>query len=557
MKKNLFTVRSRKWLALGCMAAFPTFAQNLEKEKFIDISGKAARGSLGNVVVDDAKQQLDLVFVTKSTNKKVKFEVYQFNYDLELVNQFADEQEMEHAKTKWKWFNFKGEEYSVTGLSAAPDMFGNATFKKKEVTYSWNWFKLGYSKSVKTLEKLKPKTEDGKKMFFYGAYELDDRGEILALVGEKGKNSEPQKPYTDYAVLRVNSDVDIVNKTQIHFDNVQYPLWSGQIENGDVDSEDYQGDYGIIFVPAGGTGINKYKGGKPDEYTFVRIGLDGNVKYQTKFTSKGNFWKISGVVEKGNSVIMYGPSKAKDVSEDFFTVGDQGKIALETKFSHIQVVNITDGKVGFVSLASNEEFEQKSKKPSNQPKASVYDGKKVYIGGMKIAKNGDLFIMAQDFKNGKDNVVIYQDIFVFHFGADGTLKSSYSIDQEGKHGGLVGGGLTDARTYPMKSDFLPTSDGKSFVLILKEPIFVQTESYTTSTTKTTYYWPRYQVKGAKIDVGNATISEVKTFGNGTYYLFDDKANSLAAINEGKQVIFLGEGRKEKKIWLGKFDPDKF
>jgi len=42
-------------------------------------------------VVDDSREQLDLVFVTKSTNRKVKFEAYQFDYDLKLINKIEDE----------------------------------------------------------------------------------------------------------------------------------------------------------------------------------------------------------------------------------------------------------------------------------------------------------------------------------------------------------------------------------------------------------------------------------------------------------------------------------
>ena len=68
-------------------------AQKLAEEKIVELTGKSKKkGYLGNVVVDDTKQQFDMVFVTKDKAKKVKYEVYQFDYDFNLINNFEDEQ---------------------------------------------------------------------------------------------------------------------------------------------------------------------------------------------------------------------------------------------------------------------------------------------------------------------------------------------------------------------------------------------------------------------------------------------------------------------------------
>ena len=79
-------------LILGAIAisafAFQASAQ-IVQEKTVELTGKSKnKGYLGNVVVDDVKQQFDMVFVTKDNNRKVKYEVYQFDYDFNLINNF-------------------------------------------------------------------------------------------------------------------------------------------------------------------------------------------------------------------------------------------------------------------------------------------------------------------------------------------------------------------------------------------------------------------------------------------------------------------------------------
>ncbi|MDJ1499678.1 hypothetical protein [Xanthocytophaga agilis] len=543
------------------------FAQQLEKEVKQDVSRKAARGKLNEIVNHADTKQIELSFVTKSTNKKIKYESYFFDYDLNFIKEENSEDELVKVK-RGKLKRYKGDSYSVIGLEAKADMFGNAVFKRKEITYGWNWMKMGYSKNVRTLDKIKPKTDDGSKMWFFDAYEMDTKGEVLALVGEKDKKDAAAR-LKNFSVLHVNKELDILHKIELPFEYLQYPIYFGSVQSDEShDAEDVLTDYVIVFAPAEGAGMNKSKGGAANNYTLVRINPDGVLVDRIAFNSKGNDWKIEGIYQIGESLVAYGPCKAKDITESYFDAyKDPAKMAEMDKFTHFQMVGLKSKSVGFVSLSSIEDFEKKTKTPSNQKGLSSYNGKRVEIAEMRTAPNGDMFVLAQDYKlELRDKERLYEDAYIFHFSPGGELKASYSIDPESKKGGLTGGGLTDARHYHCTLGLVSNSNG-DVVLLLKSPRVIQSESNTSTflstVTTTSYYWPRYQIRAARINMANASISDVKIFGNDDYYLFDEYGDSEIVIREGgtengtAKLIVVCEGRKEKKIWLGKLNPDKF
>ena len=58
------------------LPAWDATAQKLSIEKTYEITGKANRGYLGNINIDEPKNLLELTFVTKSSDKLAKFETY-------------------------------------------------------------------------------------------------------------------------------------------------------------------------------------------------------------------------------------------------------------------------------------------------------------------------------------------------------------------------------------------------------------------------------------------------------------------------------------------------
>ena len=64
------------WLsaaAVLALTAAPALAQKLALEKTYAISGKAKRGFLDDVKIDESADKVDLKFCTKANDRKVKF----------------------------------------------------------------------------------------------------------------------------------------------------------------------------------------------------------------------------------------------------------------------------------------------------------------------------------------------------------------------------------------------------------------------------------------------------------------------------------------------------
>ncbi len=136
-------------------------AQKLEMEKTYEITGKSKRGYLGKVLYDANMKVYSLIYVTKSGERKVKFETYEFDKDFNFLKKSEDEQDIDRAKLKFTWFNFKGETYVMEAISVSGNLVGTLVLKKKRITYSYDWFFGGYNKKVELLEKVKPKNDDG------------------------------------------------------------------------------------------------------------------------------------------------------------------------------------------------------------------------------------------------------------------------------------------------------------------------------------------------------------------------------------------------------------
>ena len=545
----------------------PTFAQFISNEKTHEITKKAARrGELGNVVVDDTRQQLDLVFITKSTNKKIKFQAYQFDYDLNLLGEIEDEQEIEKARGKYNWFGdlFKEkEEYTITGISAQANLAGTAVFKKKETKYSFNWLKLAYDKKTKVLETLKPKSDYGKKMYFRGSFDLDQEGESMAFIAYKPeKVKDFNVPFINYGIMRVNQNLDVLSEEKINFETAHYPIWNGPINTAESGKEEAW-EWGMIFAPTKDAYSKKVQHPTANEYTYIRINREGKIVDRIQFMSKAYFWKVDAMYQAPDgSVYAYGPGKNKGIEKAFMKTIDVGKIAMAEKgFECFQIVGFKDGKASFVSGPSMDEFAAKNGKPANQKKPVIYDGKKFKINKLDIMSNGDVFINGQEWANDLQSNVQgsstprYKDFHIFHFGADGELKKSYGIDNNQKTG-LKGAtdALSDPKYYPTEALVIEGKDPNDVYWVSMYIHNIEKRQWTEGNMEYTQWTPRQKLKAAQIDASSGSIGEMKVYGDERTYLF--KKYPFVKINGGKQTIWLGENDKDNLIWLGKFDPAK-
>src|SRR5690606_36563591 len=111
---------------------------------------------------------------------KVKYEVYQFDYEFNLINNFEEtERKLKGKRSKNKVY--KGDYWEVTGVTANPNWTGKLVLRKTQYIYQWNWWKGGYEITKKLLEKEKTKeiTGDGddkkRKLFYTTHKDISDK----------------------------------------------------------------------------------------------------------------------------------------------------------------------------------------------------------------------------------------------------------------------------------------------------------------------------------------------------------------------------------------------
>ena len=72
-------------------------AQQLSIEKTYEITGKANRGFLGDIHIDEAANVVELTYCTKSNDRVAKFETYVFDTQFNFKELKTEELEFEKA----------------------------------------------------------------------------------------------------------------------------------------------------------------------------------------------------------------------------------------------------------------------------------------------------------------------------------------------------------------------------------------------------------------------------------------------------------------------------
>jgi len=580
-------------LCLGM--AFSATAQ-IALEKTVELTGKSKnKGYLGNVVVDDVKQQFDMVFVTKDNNRKVEYEVYQFDYEFNLLNNFKEAERKVRSRSKNK--TYKGDYWETIGVTASPNMTGKLVLRKTLYIYQWNWWKGGYEITKKLLDKEKPKEisgdgDDKKRKLFYTSHrDLTDKGELLVLALINKGMDMYKDANREYLLMHIDKDLNTLKKTPIKFDNPQSLLISKEFEE--------TGEWVMIFAPTGGQGYGKIADANPNNLTYVKIDEAGNVKERFNFNGKCNEWAIFDAYAIGDDIYFYGagninkPEKNHtkfpfSISNDAMAspVDEAGRMAMleGMKFGYLQVAKISNGKAEFVSAVSMEDINAKGIKPASQKKLREFDGKKFILNGVNITSNGDIFISGQDFKidqMGETKGRVYKDLLMFQFDKAGEFKRYYGVENTAKPAGLFGG-AGGAKSFPSEFALYEAPNGKDLFwnVFLVQDVDVDCSSETSTnylagtktTTTTCVYTPLYQGKFGKIDMASGSISDFTTFGGKDYYLYIDledngkgKDSPYFSINGGKQLVYVARQRKGgmsgserwgNSLWFGKFDPTK-
>jgi len=542
-------------IALCMLFAYTGIHAQMFKEQIVDLSKKAATGTTydteatpSHVVTDDAKQQIDIYYTTKTKRKLIKFDVIQLDYDLNVINQYSDEQELEKARTKYDWFGkrYRGDAYTITGLR-----LGGITMNKLELVetkYTYGWFTGKYKAKEKVLKQLKAKKLFGSQIYnprFLHWTNLETGNLIYINAVYNKKTLGPEK----YVINRINTDLEktVVEEFDIGF--FQRLLKYNYIENGG-------GDVFMISGDAGGKGVYKPKVNQsqtPARWTYIRFAGDGTFKEKVHFDTKVLNWAVSGAAEKDGAVYIYGSGESKGAGENFQTL----LAAIGTgKQDAFQVVKISNGKAEFVVAPKLDEINAASIKPPNQKKLLEYKGKSVEVRGINITSSGDLFINAQDFSGGAiKGAGGYQDLYMFHFAKDGSFKRFYGIKSSQDKGGAAGlaDAATNPRQYPTNGTVFEGSSGKLFwVMEVVEDVAKFTIDQADGSS-ITYWIPRRNLRVGQIDIASGQIDKFEVLGGGKYFLY----NNLKPIqlNGGRQTLYMGAGGKQRReLWVVKYDP---
>ena len=502
-------------------------AQKIELEKTYKITGASKRGALNNVEYNK-ETGYTLTYVTKSNEKMAKFQIYTFDKDFNFINMVEDEQEFEKAKTKYKWFKYKGEEYSVEGMYVEKNIAGSLVLKRKQITYSYDWFWGGYGSSTKVLEKVKPRTDDGRTFFYYTHSEDNITGDACILVGARDKK-DPWAYTKNFSVLRYNNQLDLVKEVKFTMEYPQSLAFSRELSKPNPEDPDNPGFGGMIFVfaPMGGPGMGKVANDDRSAYTYVRVNENLEIVDNIPFKSFASYWKIDEAIRDvdNDDVYLYGPSAAG--KDKYF------QMSLNTnKFKAVQLMKISKHQIAYFTETNLEEFGAKLKLPPSQKKAPEYEGKKFDITDYAITANGDFFVAGQNFETSKEGNK-YKDILGFQFDEKGNLKSQYGIDTKESN--------KYAKAAGAPQSLVLSADGKYLYWLVLE---IRGVSMFRGKPLT---YPRI----GKVDLASGTVNDfLDVRGPDDDYYLDPKFPFIEMENKN-EIVFFGSDKPGKNIWFVK------
>ena len=517
---------------LSLLAAQKLVGQVIDLEKTYTITKDSKKGTLANVEFDQSSGNYSLYYVTKANEKMAKIEIYQFDKDFNFISQNQEEIEFEKVKSKYKWFNFKKLEYSVTGLFVEPNLTGTLVMKKKETTYSYDWLFLGYRKKVKVLDKLKPKSEDGLKYHYITHYEDDENGLAYVLAGEKdkiSKDTDPNKPYRKLHLLKFNVELDLLGDLELPFDFPQSLVIARGLPSQSEDSDNPSyGDMTFILAP-----LKMGKGFDVDpnksNFTYLRVSKDMKLIDRINFESAAPGWKIDEIIydDATDAVYAYGPSA--EGKDSYWS-----QAVLAKKFKAVQLMKIANHKVEYLTSTNLEKFELSLKTPPSQKKSPAYSGKKFQVANYTKSTNSDFIVLGQNYDVNDKTGIQYSDVLGFHFNSKGELKAQYGVDTYETNTVAKGNGAPQS--------LVEGSSGKNMYWILNE-----IDGFAMSGRLLTY------ARIGKIDLTSDTggISDFITLGGEAKkvnYFLDQKFPYLQTT-KGNTLVFFGSDKKGKNIWF--------
>jgi len=580
------------------------FAQKMMLEKDYEISRKAKKGYLGNVEEKD-KGNFDMIYILPSSKRKIKTEIYHYDKDANQLGVDKDEIEIEKARTKWSWFNYKGDYFLANNISVSANFTGDFVLRKKRITATYNWWTGQYVRKVKLLEKVKPKNETGKKYKFYGgSYEVERDSTILAMAVNA---SDPKdKMYGSYDLLKSDNDLNVQVLEKIEFPYSMTCVYSQPLKDDlseSIENDDKPRDWILIYAPT--DIIRKNTAPDPHAFEYLRITPEGKIVERVKFMAPTVGWRIIDAYEKENSVLVYGMGSGKEskyINEIFKTgcvattsndAADQEQANTSTagsfggfaklggtlsgkdeigitqekidegldqlKYNSFVFCRLRDGKAGS-KITEIDEVNEKSTCPPDMKKPLKFDGNMFTVRNVDFLSDKSIVLSIQDFKKTKAGN-IYKGMYLLHFTENGELIKNYTvtIDQKNKKGFF--------NHSPLSADMIPTMSSVyenadktklNWVMHIVKAIEKESNSSTdyfsgTMTTVTTYS-PLYSIEYGSIDLKAQKASDFKTLGedeNRKYYLYP----SHNVLSTRDYLYFFSETTRGDRMLISRLAKD--
>jgi hypothetical protein len=593
------------------------FAQDIPLlEKSHDVSRKARKGYLGQVVANESKGTFDMIYVIKGGGKNnLRTETYSFDKELKLLDTKKEDHELESACKKYKWITYRGDELSFVMTSGYANLKGELVFRKRKITQHFDWWWGEYRNIVKLLDKEKAEDEAGVQYMFHGGiYNNYVNGNMYALAIPKDIMKD--KGMVKFDIISADGDLKIQKTDEILFEGSKLPIYCKPLtdeQSGSISNEDLPRDWIVVFAPEDKKGQTL----APTDLTYVRISPEGKVKEKVAMAAPTNGWHIMDAIEKNNIVTIIGASQEKNKDKKFFDemykmsvpmtsltkeeqeantnqkgtgatkllggglgsmMGGINKMSAgnmaptqelvddyfeEKKYDHFVIGQIKNGIYATTSYPDMEEFNTVRQKPEGQDDFYEFDGKKLTTDFIHVGSDGSIDIAAQDFYRKKENK-IYDEAYLFRFGADGRLKANYGVEVDVKlRKGLFGrsdGPQPDH--FEVRNILMPNSTNNITFWFMKKvkKIVKRTDtdvdinwfSGSKTTTTTTTYDPWRSIQYGIIDNKTLKMSAAKDLGEDekrNYYLFQKHNN----VSLGNYIIFLNETMKGDQILLSRFD----
>jgi hypothetical protein len=573
------------------------FAQDM-LEKAHPISRKAKRGYLGNIEKKE-NGNFDMIYVLPSSSRKIKYEIYHFDKDANQTGVDKDEIEIEKAKTKWHWFNYKGDFFVANSLTASANMTSQLVFRKKEITAHYNWWTGHYVRKIEMKAKVKPRDENGNKYGFAGgAYEVERDSSVLVMALKSTKSYEAAS--TTFELLKCDNNVNITPLKTITFPYAMRCIFSKplQDEQSDaIENDDMPRDWILIYAPSNlGRKATKAPDNDANKFQYLRISPEGVVKEQFGFASPTAGFRILDAYEKNGKVLLYGmgigkedklideifkinmvattSASADEKSESNAKAGSlaamggmfSGKADMgipqedvdaqldELKYTHFAFATLQNGQLTSASITDMKEVNTKAVAPEGEKRPLKFDGNKFFVGNVQIMSDNSIVMCTQDFKTTKAGR-IYKGMYMMHFTEKGELMHNYTveIEQKNKRGFFNKSPLT-SDMFTAKSYLYESADKSKITWVMHIVKAIDKDQSIefgfNSSTTTTSWSPLYGVEYGTIDLAKGKSSAFKTLGDDErreYYLFAEH-NSLAIEN---YVYFFSETSRGDKILISR------